>query len=89
MPIYSLPFLGEAGKTYLQELLLAVRFPEAACVGVAVEGQLQLHNWPMVLSNTMLRPTVLGQGDPSFGTKQESLRVGAFGIASLDGIPRE
>ena len=39
MPIDALPFLGEALETYRRELLFAVCSPEAACVGVAVEGQ--------------------------------------------------
>ena len=39
MPIDALPFLGKALETYRRELLFAVCFPEAACIGVAIEGQ--------------------------------------------------
>ncbi len=59
MPIDALPFFGQALKTYRQEFLFAVRFPEAACVGVAVEGQYQFNDWPVEVAFPVCRLSVL------------------------------
>ena len=89
MPVDTLPFFGQAFKTDGREFVFAVCFPEAACVSVAIKGQHESNDRPVILPLPVLRPSVLGQGDPSFGAKQESLRVSAFGIASFDGIARK
>ena len=84
MPKDTRPFVGEAGESDGTELLYAVRFPEAACVGVAVQGPNQPSHWPCEFSPPMFWPTVLGMGNPSFGARQQCLGVGASGVAGLD-----
>ena len=63
MPIDALPFFGERGEACGFELLFAVCFPEAICIGMTIEGQYQSHRWSVECPFPFRGPAVLGQGD--------------------------
>ena len=86
MPVVALQFFGQAFKANGEELFFTLGFPETACASMAIKGQYESDDRPVILTFPVLRPAVLGQSDPNFSAKQESLCIGAFGISSFNGV---
>ena len=89
MPEDARPFLGEALIANGRKFLLTVSFPKPTSVGMSVEGQHKSNDGPMEFALPVGRPSILGQGNPSFGAKQECLGIGAFGVTCFDGVTRK